>query len=274
MNDVLTKVLPIPHQSEQVALVAMIERLARDPATDLAKLRELLDFKRQVVADAARAAYDRAFVQLQGKLDPVAMRGVIDIGRGKAQKYAKFEDLHASIRIPLLECGFGLSFRITEPREGIVSVTTILAHEDGHREETTIPLPYDTTGSKNSVQSRGSSISYGRRYGAMAVLNLATVDEDDDGQAGGGSAPISIEQLQELDKLVVESRANLKKFCQYMGVDKLEMLRADKYEEAVQELRVKIADNKKKADAAAQAKADAAAQNAQPQQTGTGHEDR
>lgn len=244
-------IVPIPRQNEQVALIAMIERLARDPSTDLEKLKELLEFKREIMKDVRLEAFNTAYVDLQGKLDPVSMRGVIDIGRGgKNQKYALFEDLHASIRIPMYECGFGLSARVTDPEPGIVAVTTILMHRAGHREETTIRLPYDTSGSKNNVQSRGSSIAYGRRYGAMTILNLAATGDDDDGRAGGGDEAVSPEQLQEIENLVAESGANITKFCEYMGVKTLAEIRASRHKEAVAELRNKVAANKKKAEAA------------------------
>ena len=36
------------------------------------------------------------------------------------------------------------------------------------------------------MQSVGSSVSYGKRYAASALLNLTTHGEDDDGRLGGG----------------------------------------------------------------------------------------
>ncbi|HET9820175.1 MAG TPA: ERF family protein, partial [Rhodanobacteraceae bacterium] len=51
---------------------------------------------------------------------------------------------------------------------------------DGHREETSITLPADTSGSKNAVQAVASSTSYGKRYTAGALLNLTSHGEDDD----------------------------------------------------------------------------------------------
>src|SRR5690606_16446095 len=55
-----------------------------------------------------------------------------------------------------------------------------LTHKSGHREETTIKLPADPSGNKNAVQAVASSVSYGKRYTAGALLNLTSHAEDDD----------------------------------------------------------------------------------------------
>jgi len=236
--------LPVPQHTEAEALVYMIERLARDPSTDLVKLREILDFKREIQSDIRKDAFSRDYVKLQGLLDPVLMRGEIAITGRKNQRYAMFEDIHSSIRGPMTECGFGLTFRYTDPEPGIVAITTILIHREGHREETTIRLPYDTSGNKNNVQSRGSSISYGRRYGVMGVLNLAATGEDDDGVKGGGgpeTGPITDEQLKEIDDLIVKSGANVEAFCEWIGVKEVGTVPQTKFAEAINMLKAKLA---------------------------------
>jgi hypothetical protein len=48
-----------------------------------------------------------------------------------------------------------------------------------------MPLPFDTSGSKNSIQAVGSSMSYGKRYLLFAMLNLVTEGQDDDALAAG-----------------------------------------------------------------------------------------
>jgi hypothetical protein len=113
-------------------------------------------------------------------------RGGIKNTAGTVQStYAKWEDINDAIRPVLHEHGFALSFRVKRV-ENAISVTGILSHEDGHSEETTLELPSDTSGSKNAVQAVGSSLSYGKRYTAMALLNItsrAPMDRDDDGLA-------------------------------------------------------------------------------------------
>ncbi|MFQ8890671.1 MAG: ERF family protein, partial [Bilophila wadsworthia] len=42
-------------------------------------------------------------------------------------------------------------------------------------------MPYDNTGSKNTVQSMGSAITYARRYSLSALVGVVA-DDDDDGE--------------------------------------------------------------------------------------------
>ncbi|WP_185835578.1 ERF family protein [Pseudomonas aeruginosa] len=52
----------------------------------------------------------------------------------------------------------------------------------------------DTSGNKNAVQAVASSVSYGKRYTAGALLNFTTHGEDDD--AFTAAAPVLITEAQ------------------------------------------------------------------------------
>jgi hypothetical protein len=151
-------------------------------------MRELYRFQREIEADANRAAYADDFSRMQGELPEAPELGKIDIGKGKPQKYARWEDINQAIKPAMSKYGFALYFRC-EQDTGHVIVTAILAHRLGHSEQTTLRLPYDNTGSKNTVQSVGSSLSYAKRYAAGLLLNYASRDEDDDGQSAGRANP-------------------------------------------------------------------------------------
>jgi len=225
----------------------MIERAARDPAIDMDKMERLLGMQREVMALRAKAAYDEALAQLQCELPEIPRAGRITI-RDKFSNavrqrtgYALWEDVNAAIKPVLAKHGFSLSFRIAQPTEGKVAVTGILAHRDGHREETTIPLPVDMTGSKNAVQAMGSSTSYGKRYTAGALLNLTSRGEDDDGQAGGGEAALSEESLDEIQALIVRAGVPIERFCAVMGVATVQDLKETDFERAKKKLLQRIA---------------------------------
>jgi hypothetical protein len=65
---------------------------------------------------------------------------------------------------------------------------------------------HDATGSKNSVQAVGSSITYGKRYAAGALLNFVAGDEKEDdygtlaGQVSEAEQLVNGEQLAALEK--------------------------------------------------------------------------
>jgi hypothetical protein len=172
---------------QAAAILSMIERAAVNPAVDIDKMERLFEMHRQAQASQARAAFDNAMAAMQPHLPIIEERGEIKNSAGKAQStYALWEDINEALRPILAEYGFALSFRV-KTETGRVSVTGILAGH-GHREETSIDLPIDTSGSKNSVQSVGSSTSYGQRYTAKLLLNITSRGADDDGKAGGMSA--------------------------------------------------------------------------------------
>lgn len=209
--------VPAIHE-EAPSLLAVISRAAGDPNCDVDKMERLLEMARQVRKDDARMAYISALADVQNELPEIEEHGAIDLGRGgKAQRYALWEDINATIKPVLQKHGFALSFR-TGRADGQIVVKGVLAHKEGHSEETEIFLPSDTSGSKNAVQAVGSSTSYGKRYTAMALLNLTSRGEDDDGKRGGGQHPISAEQVSEIIERLNACDADIEAFCRYMKI--------------------------------------------------------
>jgi hypothetical protein len=231
---------PIPAQSEMSALIHIIERAARDPSVDIDKLQRLVDMQERIVQRNAATAYAAALSAMQPDLPVIVERGKIDIGRGKPQSYALWEDINETIKPVLAKHGFSLSFR-TGQEDGKIIVTGILSHREGHSERTTMHLPTDTSGSKNAVQAVGSSTSYGKRYTAAALLNLTSRGEDDDGIAGGSSGKITQEQLTDLIALADDVGADKQAFCKYFNIASLADIHARDYPRAVAALNKKRA---------------------------------
>lgn len=212
-------------QSEATALISMIERAARDPNVDIDKMQRLFAMQQEATANRARTEFLAAFAKLQANLPAVERKGTAHNNK----KYARFEDFIETIRKPLSEHGFSLSFRIKQ-ENAVLTVTGVLGHEAGHQEATELPLPADKTGNKNDVQAWGSTISYGKRYVGLTLLGIATEDEDDDGQKAGAKPRETITEDQEkslrdlMKRAEVEEQIVLERF----GVQALsEMTPAD-----------------------------------------------
>lgn len=232
--------VPSTALSETAAIIQVIERAAMNPAVDIDKMERLLAMQERIVARNAKAAYSAALSEMQPELPTIGERGKIDIGRGKPQSYALWEDINDAIKPVLARHGFALSFR-TGRTEAQIIVTGVLSHREGHSEETTMHLPLDTSGSKNAVQAVGSSTSYGKRYTAAALLNLTSRGEDDDGKAGGAGPTITEDQIADLQALIDDVGADKGKFLAYLKVPSLAAIPAGKFKDAAAALEAKRA---------------------------------
>lgn len=214
------------------AILSMIERAARDPSVNIEKMERLFTMHAEMQARQARAAYASALAAMQPDLPTIDRKGTIEIKKdGKviqSTAYVLFEDINEAIRPVLASHGFALTFKSGQTPEGKITVTGILSHAQGHSEETTLVLMHDSSGSKNAVQAIGSSISYGKRYTAMMLLNItsrAMPDRDDDGKAAAKAAnesdTITEAQIETLQSLIVETGTDIPKFLAWMKVETL-----------------------------------------------------
>ena len=174
-------------QSESAAIMSVIERVAMSPDADINKLEKMLEMQERVLDRNAKQAFTADLSSMQEFLPRVIEHGE---GHNKA-KFAKLEDINDAIRPVLHKFGFAVTFRVKH-ESSLVWITTVLSHKQGHSEETSIPLPLDNSGSKNAVQAVGASISYGKRYGICAMLNISTGDDVD----GGLPVPPAVKEKQ------------------------------------------------------------------------------
>lgn len=222
----LQKMEPEQVISHEAGLLEVISRAARDPNVDIDKMERLLAMQERVSERQAKAAFTAAKIAMRPELPVITMRGKIIIrDKNDATKiiqetdFARFEDIHEAVTPILSNHGFDLSYRNGLSPDGKVRVTTILAHIDGHSEETFFDLPHDSSGSKNAVQAVGSSTSYGKRYGTLSILNIRVSGEDDDGVAACEKACLSKEQRDEILTALDDLEADKAAFCKYMQVE-------------------------------------------------------
>jgi len=175
--------------SETVSLISVIERAAFDERADVDKMVRLFELHERIQNREAEVAFNQALADMQLELPIITENGEIKTRGGQVQsKYALWEDIDEAIKPVLHKFGFSLGFK-TDTTENTIKVTAVLRHRQGHKEETSITMPPDTSGSKNAVQAFASSVSYGKRYTGTALLNITSRGEDDDGMAAGGGKP-------------------------------------------------------------------------------------
>ena len=221
--------------------LAMIERAARDPAIQVEKMERLFDLSERAQSTRSRAAFAADLALMQPKLPSIDRKGAIVVpADGKRAErntpYARLEDIMEAIKAPLAEHGFAVTFRVASAPDGKILVTGILMHRDGHSVETSFPLPHDSSGAKNSVQAIGSSITYGRRYTLLSLLNItshAPMDADDDAKKAGQGETIDAEQVAFIEQLIRDTETDEEKFLEWAASAAITQMTLPQYKKAV-----------------------------------------
>lgn len=199
-------------------------------------IEKLMALQERWEKNQARKAFDNAMANAKAEI-PVIIKnrkvGFDSKRTGERTSY-KHEDLAEIARTvdPVL-AAHGLSYRYrTEMKDGgLICVTCIVSHRDGHSEETMLPATRDDSGSKNNLQAIGSTVTYLQRYTLKAALGLAAASDDD-----AVSAEVSFitdEQSAHLIAICDEIGADKRAFCEYFNIDGIAMLPADKYDRAI-----------------------------------------
>ena len=113
------------------------------------------------------------------------------------QKYAELSNVIEACVPALNRNGICVLQPICD-EDGKRYVKTILAHSSGETVECRVELIV----AKNDMQGLGSAITYGRRYGLMAMAGIAP--EDDDGNAAAKAAPV-VDELAAFDAAVSQA---------------------------------------------------------------------
>ena len=112
-------------------------------------------------------------------------------------KYADLASVLDAARKPLAENGLSIIQLPTSSPDGKIGLSTMLLHDSGEFARDTIVI---AARDASNPQVVGSIITYFRRYGASAAIGIASVDEDDDGEAGKGTEDGKKEEHKEHKK--------------------------------------------------------------------------
>lgn len=223
--------------NEAGALISMIERAARDPSVDIAKMERLFDMQARMQAEQARREFLVAFNSMQPKLPVVEKNGKITVP-GKTEKadskpapFARYEDIDAAARPVYTEHGFSVAFDIEQTPDRITAIC-VLGHISGHERRVPFSSPIESSGFKNNTQGWGSALQYCKRYSFCAALNIVTKGADDDGKAAGHE-PASDNTIAALSKLIAETGADVGWICNHYSVGELADLSKTQIAEAI-----------------------------------------
>lgn len=203
---------PAPAQTDGQALLAMIERVARDPKSDVAKVERLLAVRNEDIQRVAKQAFNVAMVACQDGMLPVRKNMKAD-----RFKFASLEAVDEALRPVYSHHGFGLTFNSQPmPETNRILVICDVLHRDGFEKRYTVPMTASPKGPKGGdvmtqTQAEGAAISFGRRYLELMIFNIITT-EDDAAVAPEGASQIGPETLADLKQKIEAAGLPMDKF--------------------------------------------------------------
>lgn len=172
-------------------VLQMIERVALDPNSDVAKLEKMIELQERVMSRQAKEQFDSAMLNFQIE------KGVIEkASTANRTKYAKLEHIQAVVDPVLRKFGLFVRWNTQTTDSGKIRVTCICTHIGGHSETSSMDVNPDKSGSKNEIQADGSAITYAQRYTMKSLLGLV-IAEDNDGKV---KATITQQQVKILER--------------------------------------------------------------------------
>lgn len=225
----LRKATPVTSSSSLPSPLSLLSA-ALERGVDDGMLAQLIGFHERSLALEAHKAFEIALAAAKAGLPVIAKNRQAMLGR---QAY-RHEDLAEIARTvaPIL-ARHGLSYRFRSSAEGgLVTVTCVIAHRDGHSEQTQLSAGADQSGEKNALQAIGSTLTYLQRMTLKAALGLAAAD-DDDGKAAGAGETITRQQARELIGLADKAGANRAAFLQTFGIRAFAELPASRFRQAL-----------------------------------------
>lgn len=187
-------------QPAQESLVSILSRMSTNPNFNAESFSVLIAAAERERLDQRKAEFATALHAIQSMRLRVFKRK-----QGKNNKYAPLEDVDELLAPHLAKYGLTNSFDVPAgvDERGIMNIVVHISHLNGYGEPRSIPMPIDDIGKNKdgkplrpACQDHGSTFSYGRRHLLKFAYNVIETDEDDDGQQGEGSNPISEDQAQ------------------------------------------------------------------------------
>lgn len=221
----------IQADSQESALMLLIQRAATDPGFDVTKMEKLLEMHERVGARQAEAAFNSAMSEAQSEMGPISADAHNPQTKSKYASYAKLDRV---LRPIYVKHGFALSFDEGDsPKEQHVRILCRVSHKAGHSHTYHKDMPADGKGAKGGdvmtlTHAAGSAMSYGMRYLIKGIFNVAVGEDDNDGN--GDEPRIGPGQIASLEGLISEVKADVPKLCRMLKIQTIADIRVGAFE--------------------------------------------
>lgn len=231
-----------------IPVAAMIQHAITSgvPVETIERLSALAERMR---ASDAKAAFDAAMARFKAICPPIPRNSVNPqfkrtivgrdgVSRSEPSRFAALQDIEATIRKPLGDCGLSFRWGGLKVEGGFMTMECIVSHEQGHTVSSPVIMPVESRAGCSEQQKYGSAITYAQRYSLIQAFGLTTCDEDADGNQPKGETAkagptITEDQAANLGALLDEVKVSHDKFCKAYKIDRIADLPASEYKDAI-----------------------------------------
>jgi hypothetical protein len=164
-------------------IMAIIERMTREPHFDLAKIQQMLEMKERFDALEAKKAFVADMAEFKKNPPQIYKNKHVGFdskrtGERTDYDHATHSEVTMKIIAGLAEHGFSHRWVPSQPN-GQVCVTCTITHRLGHSESLEMIAPPDNSGNKSPVQAIASTKTLLERYTLLAATGLSSADLPD-----------------------------------------------------------------------------------------------
>jgi hypothetical protein len=223
--------------AEPVTPLTMLN-MAVAKGTSIEQLQQLMALQERWEANEARKAYVAAMNAFKADPPEVFKSKHVSFETTKGvteYNHAKLEDAVDAIGMSLSKHGLSFRWDCEQLEGGIVRVTCIITHIQGHSERTSLQAGADQSGGKNNIQALASSVTYLQRYTLFAATGLAPKGMilDDDGRGSEQAETISTDQAIVINDLLTETLKPVDKFLAQFKFESIESIPAKDYDRVI-----------------------------------------
>lgn len=217
--------MPTAQDSSPIGIMQMV----LSQGGDLQQFEKMMELQERWEANEAKKAYHQAMAAFKAEPLKIMKDKKVDFksknGR-TSYSHASLGNATEKINAGLGKHGLSAAWKLDQTNG--IKITCIITHKLGYSESTSLTGPADTSGTKNSIQAMGSTISYLERYTLLALTGLATHDQDNDGQTSTENPPqpIAESQIIQIEELLESSQTDINHFLNHFKIKSIGELQA------------------------------------------------
>lgn len=156
-----------------------------EKGADIGMVKELWKLQQEFDRVQAIKAFNKAMAKFKAEDIHIERTATAKVRLKNGQqlpdrKYADLADVCRVLAPAMAKHGLSYNW-YTDITEGLVSVSCVIIHEEGHAISTGLSGRPDETGFKNPIQAVGSTVEYLKRYTLLALSGVPTEGLDTDG---------------------------------------------------------------------------------------------